>query len=295
MLPVVLHDIINTYDTFDVLIRNYRGMFGGERLPFSALCAYNYFVPAHWLDTEYDCSLEYRLAFTSSCVGGHLNIAKWLYSIRCNINDHMFIDDAFRMSCRYGHLDVAKWLLGIAPKINICLCGDDAFRNSCRNGHLYVAKWLYSTGCNIHDHTFSEAFRMSCGYGHLDVAKWLLSIVPDMDMRLYGDYVFRDSCCYGHLDVAQWLLSIAPDINIRSRNDYAFRMSCHNNHLEVAQWLLSIAPNIDVSAFVSVTNHIHIQAWLHSITTLKRKQLCTIAFAGACIVFLAKKLIDWNY
>ena len=51
------------------------------------------------------------------------------------------IKDAFRLACRYGHLEVAKWLFSVKSNIGD---GELAFHFTCINGHLEVVKWLLS-------------------------------------------------------------------------------------------------------------------------------------------------------
>ena len=48
-------------------------------------------------------------------------------------------EHSFLLACDYGHLEVAKWLLSVKPDIDI---SNHAFCYACLNGHLEVAKWL---------------------------------------------------------------------------------------------------------------------------------------------------------
>ena len=50
--------------------------------------------------------------------------------------------EAFRVACQRGHLELAKWLLSVKPSINISADNDYAFRYACVYEHLETAQWL---------------------------------------------------------------------------------------------------------------------------------------------------------
>ena len=51
-------------------------------------------------------------------------------------------DDAFTYACKNGHIDVAKWLLSIKSDIDISANDDKAFTDACLNDHINIAKWF---------------------------------------------------------------------------------------------------------------------------------------------------------
>ncbi len=83
---------------------------------------------------------------------GHLEVAKWLWSLDQNINIHAWDEWAFRLSCSRGYLEVAKWLWSLDQNINIYANNDFIFRFSCEYGYLEEAKWL----CTICDNYYLE-------------------------------------------------------------------------------------------------------------------------------------------
>jgi hypothetical protein len=56
----------------------------------------------------------------------------------------MYNNHAFREACVFGHLEVAKWLLSVKPDINISANNEEPFRLACFARKLEVAKWLQS-------------------------------------------------------------------------------------------------------------------------------------------------------
>jgi hypothetical protein len=160
-------------------------------------------------------NFDEKQIFIVVCYYGLLEVAKWIYS-SCNINVHVFNDEAFKCSCYNGHLEVAKWLYYDVGDINIHIENDYVFIMSCSNGHLEVAKWLYSLGnVNIHFQN-DKSFCFSCIHGHLEVAKWLYSLG-----NVETEEPFN-MCCYA-----------LKEIDLKKKfNSYYFKYS------EIIKWFL---------------------------------------------------------
>jgi diacylglycerol kinase len=72
-----------------------------------------------------------------------------------------YIDSYFLNARQTGHLEIAKWLYSLGG-VDIHAENEDAFRNACLNGYLEIAKWLYSFG-GVDIHAKNEyAFRITC-------------------------------------------------------------------------------------------------------------------------------------
>jgi hypothetical protein len=153
-----------------------------------------------------DCLSEFRQAIKD----GKLEEAKDLYpQLRKYINIHK--NEIFLDACDRGHLEVAKWLYSLDGKIDIHADNEIAFHQVCRRGYLEVAKWLYSLdpeNTNLHSN-YDYVFRISCYSGNLELAKWVYSIDPqNTDIHALRDDAFWLACTYSHLEVAKWLIKI---------------------------------------------------------------------------------------
>lgn len=142
-----------------------------------------------------DCE-SYCQDFLKTCQYGYPYVAKYLFKKYMNkINIHIGNEYAFRYSCYGGHLEIAKWLYSLDHTINIHSNNEYAFRWSCLCGYFKIAKWLYSLDGKINIHAMNEyAFRHSCAYNHLETSKWLVSICDEytftvIDNRIV-DYYF---------------------------------------------------------------------------------------------------------
>jgi hypothetical protein len=86
---------------------------------FNCLCGMGEFVlMKHYynaLNKEIDLSNTYEMPFRAACYNGHLNIAKWLYSVKPDINIFAVFHSAFKSAFEHGHLDVVLWLQTVCP------------------------------------------------------------------------------------------------------------------------------------------------------------------------------------
>lgn len=142
---------------------------------FSEACETGNIIKAKYYNEKYNNVLakEYNdLVFINTCINGHLEVCKWLYSFG-NIDIHENCDAVFRLTCSRGKIDVAKWIYSFG---NVDIhCEDEwAFRMACFNGHIDIVEWLYSLG-NINIHSLDDfAFEVSCINKKIDICRWLI-------------------------------------------------------------------------------------------------------------------------
>ena len=63
-------------------------------------------------------------------------MAKWLLTIKPNINISACGEYAFATSCINNYFNIASWLLEVKPTINISVENEIIFRTACEDGNL---------------------------------------------------------------------------------------------------------------------------------------------------------------
>ena len=203
----------------------------------------------------------YKNAFGISCEKGHIEIAKWIYSLNTIKLDDII--SSLGYSCVKGHLEIVKWLYSLymtnervktkVNKKNIDI--NRIIEVCCINGHLEIINWFYSIyESNGLENTIyiNNSFMISCENNHLDVAKWIYPLckyTTDKEKHDTNSYIFRPVCAKGHLEIAKWLIEVDPYIDINSNNNYALNKSCENDDIKMVKWLCSIGAIITDEIF----------------------------------------------
>ena len=144
-------------------------------------------------------------AFQTSCIQGHLELAKWLKDLGetirySKVNIHLHDDFVFRVVCSKGQIDIAKWLIDLGEnhcydKINIHFQNEYCFEKACKEGQIKIAKWLIDLGenhgygkINIHDGD-DYIFKTCCNYHQIDIAKWLIDLGENHGYGKFDQYI----------------------------------------------------------------------------------------------------------
>jgi hypothetical protein len=200
---------------------------------------------------------------------------------------------AFCNACCFGHTSVAKWLLSVKPEIDISVNNDAVFRVACQYGNLSTAQWLLSVKPDINisaGHDF--AFRFACTNGHLETARWLLSVKPDIDISSKNEYAFRLACTNGYLEIAQWLLSIKPTIKILAKNNFVLQ----SEHTSILKWFWTVNPLLFKSVLPINEKYVNMDTideneklcLICYETNAKLQTNCEHNFCGICLMHFAK-------
>lgn len=229
---------------------------------FHFFCRYGYHQIAelYYKEIGFDINDKNDEAIALACQEGHLEMAKWIYSIGGNINVRN--DWCFFICITRNYLDLLKWIYSLG-KIDINKNDEYYFRLACNTNKLDIVKWLHEVG-NINFHLcIDSCFSVACleqnielceflystvsiditiyfckvlvQIGTLKVLKWIqkLNII---DFNLNDDELFRIASTYNNFEVLKWIYSLG-NVNLKANNHQAFVDSCKNNNLEMANWI----------------------------------------------------------
>ena len=87
----------------------------------------------------------FQNAFTECCIGDHIDVVKYLLTLKCPIINLGFNKNiALRNACKHGSIRVVKYLLTCDRKneIDTHVCEDYIYRSSFKNGYIEILKNL---------------------------------------------------------------------------------------------------------------------------------------------------------
>lgn len=180
-------------------------------------------------NNKIDIHAQNNQAFRSSCENGHLEVAKYVYSLgeideNGTIDIHVYNDEPFRKSCANGHLEVAQFIYSFG-KVNIHADNDFAFIKSCENNHVEIVQWLISLdgfqNFRISDR-IQQLFEHACMNNHLGIAKYLFDLNKHhnkIDIRKNNDDLFKKCYELGILSIIKLLISYCPEYELLMEND----------------------------------------------------------------------------
>ena len=224
---------------------------------FAANCGYLDMV--QWLygmrDT-YHFDLHLGNVFMSSCDGGNLATAMWIYETAVENGltiDMEWLDPAFMRACTSGKLDIAMWLYELNSDMGI---GDDVFNNVCGDGHLEVAKWLYAKRMLVGIPVDPDVFFFVSRRRNVEMMQWVWDLIGDQ-ICLYPWYICKfwhnDHDLYSllldagrddRLPMVKWYWNLGLErqipIDIHCRQDKLFRQWCRSGSIKSVQWLIEV-------------------------------------------------------
>jgi ankyrin repeat protein len=235
--------------------------------------------------------------FLKACVNGHLETAKWLYTVEGRF--YTSKNSLLIGVCMNNQLEVLQWLYKIDPQIlSRPQLMVDVTENALIKKYFELSNWLL----DFQPYMFNKLFYSMCAKNHIETVKYMYGICPEYSLLNYFS-AFCSACSGGSLEIAKWILEIHPELDISASNEYAFCCACENNHIEIVKWLFEINPTMDISAldedaFCKACNngHIEIVKLLFEIKpTINISILNEYAFRRACQkghIEIAKLLLE---
>lgn len=103
---------------------------------------------------EGDCiHTKYQTLFISACENNNMDIAQFiLIKLHNNLNFTLLpvlLEKAFRKACLNGHLDMSKWIFDMKPNIDVSADNELLFHESCARHDTDMCEWILSTYKNL--------------------------------------------------------------------------------------------------------------------------------------------------
>ncbi len=149
--------------------------------------------------------------FGSVCRGGNLDLAKWIYENKEDLDVDACDWCAFRSACAAGQYDVVVWLYPLLSEIPFGVIGH-AFACACAEGRQEVAKWLFEKTTEEkwteNEELWDQAFQWAAQEDKFTLLKWLFSKRPGM--KRGGGIWFASTKCTR--EVFLWLSAQGFDV-----------------------------------------------------------------------------------
>lgn len=204
----------------------------------------------------------YESVFDNVCLGGHVEVAKWLYSVQPSIRVSV-TSNTFVYVCEKGYLEMAKWLYDVAQTTDEGakeakdwdpIYMGMAFENVIACGHVELAKWMVRyVGMEKIKIPYFEGIRNACISGVLEIVKLLYSNMGDADVATFRrelqDYQghLHIALLYAkttNLECAKWIREMMTEqFGERTAERTAINSLvhvCEAGNLEIAQWIYSV-------------------------------------------------------
>ncbi len=241
---------------------------------FAVCCMNGHKQMADWL-LSHDIDEDVNDAFVYACIGGQLEVAKYLYNSG-KVTDLKYKDedehkDPFVHACNSGNLELVQWLYSLENSFyNWCksfIVTKDtdeerykyAFINCCKSGNLELVKWFHETlkielnykieSGNDYSTFIASPFIMACKYGNIAIVQYLLTNCADINILDNKCESLRVCCIYRQFEMFKMLIGQGQDIVSELNLQELFIHSCSNYNYELSKYIYSLGPDrIDIHA-----------------------------------------------
>lgn len=257
---------------------------------FIEICKQGRLDIAEQIYEEYDINISARnnFAFQTSCIKGHIEIAKWLYYKIKEKNTLIF--PTIIKCIQYKKIEMVKWLYMLDQTISNKE-HEYYFKKACIYDNLELVQWIYKI--KSIDTLDNETITSLCQRNKLKILEWLNSI-PNLVFSIYcHTSLFRSICTHGYLELAQWFYSqYKNNIDIHCNNDTIFTCAGYSNNFDLILWLynevyegkISIFCQNDIFNKVCTNNNLKLAQWIYTtfITTIDIRAYNDLTFKYVC-------------
>jgi hypothetical protein len=170
--------------------------------------------------------------FNTSCINGHIEVAKYLYNTIGKIDYK--VDYTIAELCGNKHFDILEWIIdGTNIVINDI---NSIFQKVCAHGDMVIAEIFLLKYPNIKIMDANAVLKIYREKNKLHMIKWLVGGADIVINNIH--YVFEKVCACGDIDTAKIILLKYPNIKTMDTTT-VLGVCCQDNRLYMVKWLVN--------------------------------------------------------
>lgn len=203
---------------------------------------------------------------TQACIGGHLDLVKYLLSLEedGDVYKGLYDKDAICNAAANGHLSIVKYLLSL-DKSKARYYLSHALKEAAAAGHLNIVKYFVYLGVQMFTE-HKEPFIRAAANGHFHVVKYFVNIFMNTDVTVadVGQNILISVASNGHLDMIKYLRSLGVDE--RAVKNKCLRSAALYGHIDTVKYFVSLGADVRFGDIVhaAAKGHLKVLKYLMS-------------------------------
>lgn len=174
--------------------------------------------------------IDWELALSNACQGGHMDIVKLVISQTCCARQTLnYWNSGFKSACYGGHMNIVKFILTKGAND-----WNGGLIMASGGGHMEIVQFMISNGAC----SWYNAFSFACSHGRAAVAK----LIDPNVLTWNGSALFSQACRSGSVELVELFLN-KKHFEMSSRFLDVLCDTCVSGNLELVELLISSRTN----------------------------------------------------